>query len=230
MKKKVLAVTICSLLIIFGIFIVPKTIRFFLRERKVFFLKQQIVENQRSTQKLQTGDIIFQTSKSAQSKAIQLATKSEYSHCGIIVEQNGQLSVLEAVQPVKYTQVEKWILRGENEHFVVKRLKNANQFWTKETIENLNNKAKKYLGKNYDIYFEWSDEKMYCSELIWKLFKEVLNIEVGELQHLSDFDLSNETVKAKIKERYGNTIPMNEIVISPVSIYNSDKLETFLTK
>jgi hypothetical protein len=29
------------------------------------------------------GDILFQTSKSAQSKAVQLATKSKYSHMGI---------------------------------------------------------------------------------------------------------------------------------------------------
>lgn len=33
----------------------------------------------------QTGDIIFQTSLSSQSQAIQLATHSDYSHTGMIV-------------------------------------------------------------------------------------------------------------------------------------------------
>ncbi|MBL4670033.1 MAG: hypothetical protein JKY30_12325 [Flavobacteriales bacterium] len=33
---------------------------------------------------IQNGDIIFQISKSSQSKAIQLATNSKYSHMGII--------------------------------------------------------------------------------------------------------------------------------------------------
>ncbi|HRG10273.1 MAG TPA: peptidoglycan peptidase, partial [Cyclobacteriaceae bacterium] len=36
------------------------------------------------SQTLKSGDIIFQTSQSSQSKAIQLATRSEYSHMGII--------------------------------------------------------------------------------------------------------------------------------------------------
>src|SRR5690606_5876902 len=38
---------------------------------------------------IQNGDIIFQTSKSSQSQAIQLATKSKYSHMGIIYESEG---------------------------------------------------------------------------------------------------------------------------------------------
>lgn len=33
---------------------------------------------------LRNGDLIFQTSKSAQSQAIQAATHSPYSHCGIV--------------------------------------------------------------------------------------------------------------------------------------------------
>ena len=36
------------------------------------------------------GDIIFQTSESAQSTAIQLATHSPYSHMGIVYVDNGQ--------------------------------------------------------------------------------------------------------------------------------------------
>ncbi len=36
----------------------------------------------------QTGDIIFQISRSSQSKAIQLATHSDYSHTGMLVIRN----------------------------------------------------------------------------------------------------------------------------------------------
>ena len=84
----------------------------------------------------------------------------------------------------------------------------------------------KYLNKNYDIYFEWTDDKIYCSELVWKIYKEAANIEIGELEKLSDFDLTNNIVRDILKERYGNNIPMDEVVISPESIYNSDLLET----
>ncbi|WP_265733451.1 YiiX/YebB-like N1pC/P60 family cysteine hydrolase [Acinetobacter sp. ANC 3832] len=54
-------------------------------------------------QQFETGDIIFQTSKSAQSVVIQKATHSPYSHMGMIVKKQGKLWVLEAIQPVKYT-------------------------------------------------------------------------------------------------------------------------------
>ena len=69
------------------------------------------------------GDIIFQTSKSSQSIAIQRATKSRYSHMGIIFENDSELYVYEAVQPVKFTLLREWINRGVDKHYVVKRLK-----------------------------------------------------------------------------------------------------------
>ena len=84
--------------------------------------------------------------------------------------------------------------------------------------------GEKYRGKSYDIYFEWSDDKIYCSELVWKIYKEAANVEIGELEKLSDFDLNHKIVKAKMKERYGSHIPMNEKVISPAAMFASDKL------
>ena len=52
---------------------------------------------------LKDGDIIFQTTQSSQSKAIQLATHSRYSHVGIVYFDKRQPMVLEAVQPVRVT-------------------------------------------------------------------------------------------------------------------------------
>ena len=52
---------------------------------------------------LREGDLIFHTSQSAQSRAIQLATHSAWSHCGIIYKEAGQWQVFEAVQPLKLT-------------------------------------------------------------------------------------------------------------------------------
>jgi len=148
---------------------------------------------------LQNGDIIFQTSKSAQSKAIQIATKSKYSHMGIVYKKKGKLFVYEAVQPVKLTPLKKWIKRGLKSHYVVKRLKNSEKLLTKESLNKMMKIGEKYKGKNYDLYFEWSDKRIYCSELVWKIYKEALNIEIGALEKLSSFDLSHKAVKKKIK-------------------------------
>lgn len=177
-------------------------------------------------QTIQNGDIIFQTSQSGQSKVIQLATNSNYSHMGVVYENEGQFFVYEAVQPVKLTPLKEWINRGEKGHYVIKRLKNADKVLTKETLTKIKQIGEKYKGKNYDIYFEWSDDKIYCSELVWKIYKEATGIEIGELQELSDFDLTNEIVQKKMKERYGDNIPKDEKVISPAAMFNSDKLTT----
>ena len=180
-------------------------------------------------EKFQNGDIIFQTSTSRQSKAIQIATSSKYSHMGIIYTKGSDYFVYEAVQPVKLTPIEDWIERGENSHFVVKRIKKADQILTNENLQRMKSVGDKYSGKDYDSYFEWSDKKIYCSELVWKIYKEALDLEIGKLQKLSDFKLTDKNVKAKLKERYGNNIPFNELVISPSSIFESEKLFTVFT-
>lgn len=181
-------------------------------------------------QKVSNGDIIFQTSKSGQSKAIQLATGSKYSHMGIIYENEGEFFVYEAVQPVKLTPLAEWINRGENGRYVIKRLKNSDQVLTSSTLTKMKQIGEQFKGKSYDIYFEWSDDKIYCSELVWKIYKETTGIEIGKPEQLSDFDLSSDIVKAKMKERYGENIPMDEKVISPAAMFNSDKLITIEEK
>lgn len=184
------------------------------------------LESLSQQEKLQNGDLIFQTSQSGQSKAIQLATGSQYSHMGIVYKLNGKYWVYEAIQPVTLTPLSTWINRGVGGHYVVKRLKEARTLLTPEVLKKMKAIGAKYKGKHYDIHFEWSDEKMYCSELVWKIYKEAVHVEVGALEKLSDFDLSHEIVQQKMKERYGDQIPMNEKVISPAAMFASDLLIT----
>lgn len=177
---------------------------------------------------MQDGDIIFQTSLSSQSLPIQIATKSKYSHVGIIYKDGEDLFVFEAVQPVKLTPLGDWVNRGENGKFVVKRLVNSDEILTAERIEKMKDIGKKYLGKDYDLKFEWTDDKIYCSELVWKIYHEALGIDLGMLQRLKDFDLSDNMVKAKLKERYGNKIPMEELVITPERIFQAENLTAIM--
>lgn len=50
-------------------------------------------QSKTDTTGFQNGDIIFQTSNSGQSKAIQIATGSKYSHMGIIYKQGNDYFV-----------------------------------------------------------------------------------------------------------------------------------------
>jgi hypothetical protein len=178
------------------------------------------------TSKLMEGDIIFQTSMSSQSEVIQIVTHSKYSHMGMLYKNGNELYVLEAVQPVKLTPLNKWIARGKNGHFVIKRLKEARKILTPKTLISIHKTAEKYIGRNYDIYFEWSDDRIYCSELVWKIFKNTLGIEIGKLQQGSDFDFTHPKVNSKLRERFPAGFPSNEKVISPEQMFHSNLLVT----
>ncbi|MBN1255892.1 MAG: YiiX family permuted papain-like enzyme [Deltaproteobacteria bacterium] len=172
----------------------------------------------------QNGDIIFHASQSSQSLAIQKATKSQYSHMGIIFLQNGTPFVFEAVGPVKFTPLRDWVARGNGKHYVVKRLANAQEVITKEAANRMVEVGELFEGKPYDLYFEWSDNRVYCSELVWKIYKQALNLEIGELQTMAEFDLTDPLVQKKIRERFGDSVPKDEKVISPAAIFASNLL------
>lgn len=172
--------------------------------------------------RLRQGDIIFHESLSTQSRAIQLATGSRYSHMGLLFRRNGRWFVYEAVQPVKFTSLRDWIRRGRGGHFVVKRLRDSRA--TPDLAARLRAASLKYRGRPYDLYFGWSDDRIYCSELVWKVYKEAAGIEIGRLQRLREFDLSSRLVREKLRERYGDHVPLDEPVISPAAMFDSEKL------
>jgi hypothetical protein len=173
---------------------------------------------------LMEGDILFQISTSGQGKAIQLATKSPYSHCGILFKENKEWIVFEGVQPVKKTKLSEWINRGDGHNYVSKRHKDAASLLTSDVKEKMKEEAKKLVGKNYDLTFEWNDDRIYCSELVYKIYKRGAGVSVGTLQKLRDFNLNSPIVRAKLNERYGKHIPLNETVISPGSIFADSNL------
>jgi hypothetical protein len=51
-------------------------------------------------------------------------------------------------------------------------------------------------------------------------------IQVGELETIADFDLSHPTIQAKVKERFGDRVPLDEVVVSPAAIFRAENLVT----
>ncbi|OCG10208.1 hypothetical protein A9G13_00225 [Gilliamella sp. wkB178] len=172
----------------------------------------------------QNGDIIFQSSQSRQSQAVEQVTNSPYSHMGIIFIKNGQPYVFEAINKVVYTPLNNWIARGKQQNYVIKRLKDHNL--SNNEIDKLKQVASTFEGKPYDIWFGWDDHYIYCSELVWKIYDKALKLRIGRLQTIKEFNLSSPLVKKILKERYGNKIPYQETVISPASMFNSPLLIT----
>ncbi|MCO5945629.1 YiiX family permuted papain-like enzyme [Mucilaginibacter flavidus] len=222
MKKTLIAILLLLVIFSGGYFI----------RRHFWGLHNKLVNARKEVKQLELnseikdGDLIFQTSLSKQSLVIQLATKSQYSHCGLIFKRDSEYYVFEAVQPIKFTPLKNWIAKGKDGKFVIKRLKNANEVLTPDVAYKMWAIAEQFKGKNYDITFEWSDEKIYCSELIWKIYQRAAGIEIGKLQKLRDFNLTNPAVKKKMSERYGSKVPLDENVISPAAVFNSELLKT----
>jgi uncharacterized protein YycO len=189
--------------------------------------KKEKTENVVET-KLKDGDIIFQTSQSPQCEAVRIATNSKFSHCGIIYNIDGKWFVFEAVQPVKLTPFDEWIQHGKDNKYVVKRLKNADQVLTPIVVQKMQNYSQQFDGKQYDSYFEWTDTRIYCSELVWKIYKNAAGIELSKLRELKDFNLTDARVQKILKERYGNDIPLEEKVVAPVDLADSDLLKTII--
>jgi uncharacterized protein YycO len=172
---------------------------------------------------LKEGDIVFQDTGGELGEAIKIATKSEYSHCGMIMKSGNAIQVFEAIGPVQYTSIDEWVSHGKNDAFKTFRLKDSKKVST-SLVLTWGKNASFYLGKAYDHVFEWSNEKIYCSELVWKMYKSV-GIELSTTKQLKDFDLTNKLVKAQIQKRYGTKIPYSEKVVSPQDLVESSLLE-----
>lgn len=192
----------------------------------LFLLLATACSNGATAPVVRDGDIIFHTSRSSQSLAIQRATGSRYSHMGIIVHRDGKPFVFEAIATVRLTPLDQWIARGDDGHYVVKRLRDAEALLTPVALRKLRTEAERFAGRRYDLAFGWADDRIYCSELVWKAYDRALGIQIGGLQKVRDFNLDDPAVKAKMRERYGDRVPLDEPVISPAAMFDSPQLVT----
>jgi uncharacterized protein YycO len=179
---------------------------------------------------LRDGDLVFQTSRSAQSVAVQRATGSRYSHMGIVLLRNGKPFVFEAAGTVRYTPLNRWVARGAGSRVIAKRLRDAATLLDLQGLRRLRQEAGKYAGRPYDPTFEWSDQRMYCSELVWKIYPRALGIRIGELQKIGELRLDDPAVRIKLEERYGDRVPLEEPVVSPAAMFDSTALVTVMER
>ncbi len=171
-----------------------------------------------------TGDIVFHISRSEQSVAIQRATGSRYSHCGLVVVSGGSTWVIEAVGPVRIVKLEEWALAGKERRYVARRP--VEGVLDSAAAVAVFHAARDFMGTPYDSRFEWDDNTIYCSELVWKAFKRGANVELCATKRLDDMNLKDSEVQRDMVRRYGNNIPFSEQVVSPGMLFNSELLET----
>lgn len=179
------------------------------------------------TPAIRSGDLIFQQSLGPQAKAILEATRSSWSHVGIILEDQGQWVVAEASAPVRIVSLTSFISRGKNKDYRVYRARAL----TAAQLPLLRQAIDAELGKRYDIFFEWSDTAMYCSEFVYKIFLASAAIEIGQMQKFSDLKLNGPFVQAMIKQRLtetGRTLNLNEPIVTPITQMRDSDLDLLI--
>ena len=125
----------------------------------------------------QQGDILFQNGDCGDfCEAIRKVTEGyqgiEFSHNGLLMEENGEWFVLEAIgKGVSKTPLEEFLNRHLDENgkpkVMVGRLKPEYQHLIPTAIL----EAQKHLDKPYDSAFDFDNDAYYCSELIHFAFK-----------------------------------------------------------
>lgn len=165
--------------------------------------------------KLAEGDLIFIHSQTEQAAAISESTGSNWTHVGIIVKKNGDWYVAEAVGPLQVNSLRSFIARSKGKTYKVMRFK----YFSQKMVPQLYAQLYKY-NQPYDIFFEWSDERIYCSELTYKVFKAVTGRPIGQLQKVGDLKLDGPYTKRLIEERLtaiGKELDLEEPILTPVA-------------
>ena len=129
---------------------------------------------------------------------------------------------------IKFTNVDVWISHGKDNKYVLKRLISAETKLSSMVIEKMKLYGKSFLNKDYDVYFSWNDNEIYCSELVWKIYKNAANFELCQTAKLKSFQLDDPKVKLILKQRYGNAIPLDEAVVAPSQLVESKILKTIV--
>ena len=163
------------------------------------------------------GDVIFQTSQSSQSPLIQIGTRSHITHCGIVVIKDGKPFVLETLKTLVLTPLDKFIARGKDGKYWLKR----------SNRENIKIEYAHYLGKPYDLAFSFDNDIYYCSELVYDIYKNQLGIELCKPKQVGDYLILGTDKLDKIEntmQRRGITI--EQYAVAPVDVFESEYLHS----
>ncbi len=81
-----------------------------------------------------------------------------------------------------------------------------------------------WTGLPYDGAFAWDAERLYCIELVHKLYHRGAGVRLGQLRPIGDFALDHPDVRAAARARFGGRVPVDQLVLSPADLYADPQL------
>ena len=164
------------------------------------------------------GEVVLQSLPSNRLvDAIEGITNSHYSHCGVVDRIDGRWVVVEALGPVHATPLREWMLRGLDAGVTVCRYPFA-----PGEAERVLAAVHAFDGRPYDMRYELDDEKIYCSELVAKGFRNGIGVQVGALERLGD--LNWRPYEATIVHYEQGPVPLDRQMVTPVSLTRDARL------
>lgn len=169
---------------------------------------------------VQNGDLIFRRGRSIESQIVLLSDgNSDYSHVGIIYIKNKEPFVIHSVpakngeesELIKMEGVEEFLSKDKATRFAVFRLA--------DSLINIAARAsefaydcylkKYYFDNQYDLL---SDKKLYCTELIWKAYKNAgVDIVQNRLHDINFFVINRKIIMPSsiIESKYLKVVHSN---------------------
>lgn len=166
-----------------------------------------------------TGDLVFETSGSRQSAAIQWASGSRWSHVGIVERAGGKVVVIEALGTVSRTPWKAWTRRARRGGgYLMLRPRGLTAAQRTAAVA----QARRLLGRPYDARFGWGDERIYCSELVVKAYERGAGVSYGKHERLGDLRLTG--IERAIEARWGK-VPRDLVLVTPASLAEDPRME-----
>lgn len=180
-------------------------------------------ERQAAAYRPAEGDILFQSLPNPPGldlvDAIEGATGSPYSHCGMVFREDGEWKVIEAIGPVKVTPLRQYIARGRGKRVWAYRFGEAGRRHVPAALDAM----RKDLGKPYDPRYRFDGEAIYCSELIRRGWKAATGRDLGETVTLGSLNWRPYQPVIEAIEGPGN-LPLDREMITPRDLARAKEL------
>jgi hypothetical protein len=200
------------------------------------FVKFSLVNSYKEDNKnyhkiLKTGDLLFQDIDCGEiCDAIEKVTEgiggANFSHVAIVSKIEGKnVYIIEALSNgVVEINLEDFLNRSfdkKNPKVISMRFKEMTDLDLNKSLE----KARKLIGKPYDNIFKINNDRYYCAELIYELFKEK---NIFELKPMTFKDPNTSKIMKIWKDYFADlelNVPEGELGINPGYISRNDKLK-----
>jgi hypothetical protein len=170
------------------------------------------------------GDVLFQSLPGGNDlvEAIEGATHSPFSHCGMVEKVDGEWMVIEAIGMVHRTPLFWWIWRGRGSRVAAYRLRPEFQM----AIPAMRERMEMLKGRPYDFHYAFNNGEIYCSELVFEGYKTATGKELGHVVQLGDLDWQpyRETIM-KYDECTADSLPLQRRMITPRDLAAAPELQ-----